>query len=573
MAQSVNVKQVQVSGNERLRLSYFEGELSDVVTKSTSTDDLAEKLRLAYNRLHKTDLFESVKIDVVDYRDPALSGSHVQGDHEEDSLPVTVKVSVKEKNLTFLKMESYVRTANTPSGNMGCEVNGTLRSPFGYGELIQLTVGKSSAGSQQSAITASIPSIKMPFMAQAFPRLDMVMDLRAFNEDSSYFTSFHQRTNALTFDLEPRRGVSDLVSHKITLEAAVRDEIPSSYSSSTLSPLLSPLTSMSPFNLNSSGVPSNALNANSHVLQNATSSTKISAKYSFTHDSRNNAVAPSSGHLLQSTVEISLPPGSATFLRSEVSAQTHKVLGPPYLGQTGLTASICGSLGVIVPLASMLRSIFPLSSDSILSPSFPNTDSSQNVRPLIPHLSDRFHLGGPMALRGFDYHGIGNRVDHTTRSSFAAPSTDAVTFGSNLGEMGNAISGTSKASLLACLSVPLPIYSFAQSGGRAILFLNSGSLGSYDYWANRLYNISSPQNLTAAISGGGGNDSGGRHRVLHAPSTQQSSLFGFPRISIGCGITFSIAQQVRFEVTYAVPLLKSEHDVIKPFQLGIGISI
>lgn len=47
-------------------------------------------------------------------------------------------------------------------------------------------------------------------------------------------------------------------------------------------------------------------------------------------------------------------PGTAQFLRTEVTGQHHVALGPPIMGQHGLTASICGSLGVLRPILNSL---------------------------------------------------------------------------------------------------------------------------------------------------------------------------------------------------------------------------
>ena len=44
--------------------------------------------------------------------------------------------------------------------------------------------------------------------------------------------------------------------------------------------------------------------------------------------------------------------GSAQFLRTEITAQHHRTLGPSYMGQPGLVASVCGSLGVLRPILS-----------------------------------------------------------------------------------------------------------------------------------------------------------------------------------------------------------------------------
>jgi outer membrane protein assembly factor BamA len=50
-------------------------------------------------------------------------------------------------------------------------------------------------------------------------------------------------------------------------------------------------------------------------------------------------------------------------------------------------------------------------------------------------------------------------------------------------------------------------------------------------------------------------------------------LFGHLRASAGAGAAIALAPSVNLEVTYSIPILKASHDVIKPFQLGVGLSI
>lgn len=50
-------------------------------------------------------------------------------------------------------------------------------------------------------------------------------------------------------------------------------------------------------------------------------------------------------------------------------------------------------------------------------------------------------------------------------------------------------------------------------------------------------------------------------------------LFGHLRASAGAGLAIVIAPSVNLEVTYSIPILKASQDIIKPFQLGVGLSI
>jgi outer membrane protein assembly factor BamA len=84
--------------------------------------------------------------------------------------------------------------------------------------------------------------------------------------------------------------------------------------------------------------------------------------------------------------------------------------------------------------------------------------------------------------------------------------------------------------------------SLAQNNGRAFMFFNAGSLGLPNYWAISRNN-------------------------------EKLSLFGAPRVSIGGGLSFAFGSAARLEGTYTIPLLKSNSDVVKPFQLGVSLTI
>ena len=72
-----------------------------------------------------------------------------------------------------------------------------------------------------------------------------------------------------------------------------------------------------------------------------------------------------------------------------------------------------------------------------------------------------------------------------------------------------------------------------------------------------------PRTFTILKSGGEGN----REHRNRAP------FFGFFRVSVGAGISLALSPAITLEVTYSVPILKSAHDVVKPFQLGVGVSL
>ena len=213
---------------------------------------------------------------------------------------------------------------------------------------------------------------------------------------------------------------------------------------------------------------------------------------------------PTRGSYVNSSIELALPPGTTKFAKFDVQAQTHKVLTPIRLdGQPGLIFSLCYSVGILQPLS------LSSSKGSMLA----SADESR--------LIDRYHLGGPLALRGFDLYGAGPRANCST--------------GGNLLTKGDSLGANRKAQILAMISSPLPSRTWLPSM-RAIAFASAGAASS------------------------------GEHKSWLFP-------FGYPRASIGCGLTGSLAGMARVEVTYSVPLLKADEDVTKGFQLGIGLSM
>jgi hypothetical protein len=54
---------------------------------------------------------------------------------------------VKEKGIPFLKMSSYVKTGS--SSDVGFEVQGALRNPAGFGDMLKISSQTSQNGSNQ----------------------------------------------------------------------------------------------------------------------------------------------------------------------------------------------------------------------------------------------------------------------------------------------------------------------------------------------------------------------------------------------------------------------------------------
>ena len=51
------------------------------------------------------------------------------------------------------------------------------------------------------------------------------------------------------------------------------------------------------------------------------------------------------------------------------------------------------------------------------------------------------------------------------------------------------------------------------------------------------------------------------------------SLFGAMRVSLGWGFAVPLGNAARLELTYALPVLRASTDVVKPFQIGVGMTV
>ena len=124
-----------------------------------------------------------------------------------------------------------------------------------------------------------------------------------------------------------------------------------------------------------------------------------------------------------------------------------------------------------------------------------------------------------------------------TLSTVSIPSASVETMSSTHCPAGEALGGYTKLNGLLLLSAPLHIAALGKDAARTFVFLNVGSVGMG--WSRQ----------------------------------QSSPFFGHLRASVGSGIAVTVGNNVRLELSYAVPLMKATHDVVKPFQIGVGLSM
>ena len=352
----MKVKSIQVSGNARTKLHFFEKELAEALASHT-VDHLHAKLDDTVGRLRSYGIFDAVSMNI-----DVLSTDLVENKYE-----VAVQVGVREKQITTAKVQTYVRASHQAVGDLSLEVNAGLRNASGYGEVGRLAVVTTSSGSREI-----LAEVRTPFPAPLVK--DLSLTARSTEDNLSRFSGFRQQESGITlqtalnlFDVRTLLGLkSEFTSEqKIQFNFSLRDEVPV-VAIRDLSSALKP---------SSSSLPPKASDI---IHSSALPSTKASVKYSYSNDTRNQGCNSTKGQLLQVDLEAALPPGTAQFLRGEIRAESHATIGPKLWSHDGLSLSLCSAFGLLSPFS---RS----------------------------YLSDRYYLGGPLSLRGFGTHGCGAR--------------------------------------------------------------------------------------------------------------------------------------------------------------------
>ncbi|KAI9343068.1 surface antigen-domain-containing protein [Zopfochytrium polystomum] len=222
-----------------------------------------------------------------------------------------------------------------------------------------------------------------------------------------------------------------------------------------------------------------AKDASYTVRRDAGHTLKSAISYSLLYDRRNDALLPTWGHFFKGFMELAGIGGDVLHAKGEVEGQVHVPL------TNGFTAS--GSLrgGLL----------FPLAQDR------PN------------RINDRFYLGGPLSVRGFQQHGIG-------------PADGADRVGGDMFVAGG-----------VSLFTPLPYLVDAPIKGH--LFANAGNLIQLDQ---------------------------------DDPITDSARrLFGTVSSSVGLGLAVRFSM-LRLEVNYCLPVTVTATDAVKPgLQFGIGL--
>ncbi|UJR35129.1 hypothetical protein I4U23_027900 [Adineta vaga] len=224
------------------------------------------------------------------------------------------------------------------------------------------------------------------------------------------------------------------------------------------------------------------------IRKDAGHTLKSSLKYTATIDTRDHPVIAHRGSYSQSSIELAGLGGDSQFVKWSTQHQVNVPLPMKSILQW------CLSAGAIWPLLQ---------------------GRDQTIK-----INDRFFLGGPLNVRGFDYHGAGPHSE------------------------GAALGGDCYWATGLHLYTPLPFLYHREnlmSHVRLHYFLNAGNVCN-------LQSVRSTQSFF-------------------------SQLTNATRLSCGLGVVLNLMNVARLELNYTLPLWTQVHDrVIKGFQFGVGFT-
>lgn len=264
-----------------------------------------------------------------------------------------------------------------------------------------------------------------------------------------------------------------------------------------------------------------AKDASYTIRKDAGHTLKSAISYSMTLDRRNDTLLPTQGHFFKGFMELAGIGGDVLHAKAEVDSQVHVPL------KLGFSASGSARGGILFPLA--------------------------HDRP--NRVNDRFFLGGPQSVRGFQQHGVGPQdgVDRVGGDLF---------FSSGLS-----------------LFTPLPFLINAPIKGH--LFANFGSLVQMDqdepvtqavrrlfFFRDRDASLAVPDISADPVGVVGGNNNSDNS----VSSASHSGLFGGFSSSVGLGLAVRFSM-LRLELNYCLPVTVCATDRVKPgFQFGVGLN-
>ncbi|GBG33292.1 Sorting and assembly machinery component 50-like [Hondaea fermentalgiana] len=450
----LRIRRVNVVGLSRTRRSVIDAELAEA-RRGRTVREVSTGIMNALKSLKEVDSFEFVEV----YCDVAANRRKKRGRPGQAEL-TDITVKVREKRMVQLKAETYVQGTGSEGG---VETALSLNNPVGYTEKINAAW---SYGTKSSA------SARLEVQKPRFRGLNASLDVSASHSTVSraIYSSYDEKIQGAQAVLRHNSG-----RHEIGAGCFWRDVMPVRSASNQ-------------YEFAASGL----------ILAQAKPSLKNSIFYTFTQDRRDNPFGPSRGSFLQFRTEFAGMGGDAHFAKGEVKVQQFLPLFADVI--SGIALGFTFQAGVLCPLATP-RSASP---DKL-----PGVGAST-------HICDRFWLGGPLDLRGFNHKGAGPRT---------SPNRPGAQGGDSLGGDATWRLGTN-------LTLPFPHGLLHAAGVRCHLYANAGNLCAWE--------------------------------------TSFRSLVHGMRAAVGAGIVFPTAVG-RIEANYSFVLRANSRDQQKRFQLGLGV--
>lgn len=346
---------LKLEGNKRINEHYFNAIMGDLLTSSSTmtSSQFLEKMKFVQRELDSSGLFEkrSIKIET------------------NPNGQIVVDIKVEEKGVFFAKAEGSV------NGRLDTEVQGSielgLRSPFGYGERLNFESGVNNHGAPTNSVSCFYPHF--------FFDRSLKLSYGRSREIRTHLQSLTASQHHVTLNLHPKSGTHPTISTGVVLT----DEIP----------LVA--TDGSAKRVASSGVLS-ATSAASKVFLQST--------HTF-YDSREplepwNPSSPMLGTHLAGSVDLALPGGATQYAKAVAMASS--------------AWSVGGVLAALVPKRRTYWDDVIISFSGTVGMIRPNwaldwAMGKTGVSSRPPQHVDRFYLGGPSSIRGFETMGIGPR--------------------------------------------------------------------------------------------------------------------------------------------------------------------
>ncbi|KAG0175437.1 hypothetical protein DFQ28_000036 [Apophysomyces sp. BC1034] len=380
-------------------------------------------------------------------------------DRASDSDPLAAPDSINVVYQVKEKSRLYI-TTGTAIGNNEGNMNGsiTIRNVFGGAEMLESVA---SFGTRNSS--AFQFSLAKPVNASPDARIDV--NAHSVMQNNMLMSSYEELARGAGLRY---KGLSRFGYHELSYDCVWRS------------------------------IDKVADTASLSIRNQAGHSLKSSIQHVFVRDRRDDALLPSNGHYVRVAQELAgVLAGNASFFKTEVETQFCHQFGGGQLLKDEQGELLGIHPGLVVSLGLRAGWLANLSD-----------------HPKASTVSDKFHIGGPLSVRGFRTGGVGPRDYRDALGGDAYWSTG--------------------------LSVIAPLPKWESKPFRAHAFVNAGTSVPWK-------------------------------RGTNAQDTIQS-LIQSPSVAVGFGLIFrhSIA---RIELNYCVPLTAARGDQIKRgLQLGIGLN-